>query len=71
MLQALKQRYLAACGGPLLEQVYPEGLQPGEDPCWFREMCVEERVAERGCYGLTASLIPLCQFLSEKTKLLT
>lgn len=39
-----------ACGGPTLEQVYPEGLQPAEKTdAGAGEKCEVEGVAERSC----------------------
>ena len=40
---------------PMLEQVYPEGLQPMDRTYAGKgEKCEEEGAAERNCYGLTA-----------------
>lgn len=49
-----------ACGGPTLEQVYPEGLQSAEKTVAFvaREKCEVERVAERSCRVLTTTPSP-------------
>lgn len=48
-------------GGPTLEQVYPEELQPVEGPhAGAGEKHEEERVAKRSCYELTVIPAPHC-----------
>jgi len=48
-----------ANGKPMLEQVYPQGLQPvGRTHAGAGDKCEEEGVAERNCYGLTMAPIP-------------
>lgn len=53
----LKELHLP--GEPVLEQVYPERLQPmGRIHSGEEGKCEEARVEERGSYGLTATPIP-------------